>query len=177
MKDSYLKNINRWEVELGETVPRRVRIKVAFLFLLPLLFVFVSIISTVAVSLIISEITHKNNLINDNLVFVFFIFVSFFIFSYFSLKEKKSIQNWKKITGKIEEIVFSYSFGWVWRRVPTFKINYQYDGESFSKKIGEHGGLSNAEKGDPVILLVNPENPNLFISYGGSAWKATNRHN
>jgi hypothetical protein len=163
LHDSYLRDFKKWDGELSDSVPRKARLKLAVLFLLFLLLLFIGLFLYGTVYFVATALLQKNDF-PMGAVTLILVFLVIILFIYFGKAERRSVQSWKKIKGTIDTI----SHG----RFGRMRISYEFGGEIFSDEKGEGRSEMRAENGDPIILLVNPEDPGSYLSYADLSWRA-----
>lgn len=162
-KEAYERNFRKWEAELDGPLPRKVGIKSGVaVFLLPLFLLSWLLLYGVSYFLVTQLLNWNEGLAAP--VSLGLLCILALIAVSVGSSEKKAVQNWKKVVGKIEKIEAG-------RYGRSSLVSYECEGYSCTTWIGDSGGLSNSGVGDPVVLLVDPEQPKSCISYGGSSYQ------
>lgn len=165
LKESYAEKYKKLSEELTDAVPRQVQLKPGSLIVVVFLFLFLGSVIYGFPFVVIPSL--KENLVMT----IGFISIPFsvvaIIFVYYFYSQKKIVQKWKKIIGKVERI-------WEEKMKNTtvlwWEVKYQNEGKSFSKKVG---GYPDGQVGDPVVLLMNPQKPGACVSYAHDLlWRA-----
>jgi hypothetical protein len=164
LNEAYSKRLKKWEEELGDSVPRKVEIRIFPLLLFTLIALLMWLIFT-AISYLILTNLFENNKLSPQYISLIPLLALLGLCAYFGAHERKHVQSWKKVIGRIDNIHSPAKGG------PVYSIGYEFEGKYFSKDA-DSSGLSKALPGDPAVLLVNPEKPDECISYPASAWKA-----
>ena len=162
MSEAYLNEFKKWNEDITETVPRKARLKLGVLLLLPFLLIFIGFLIYVTVYFASSALIEEKLPVNE--VSTIFVILTGLGFAYVGYLEGNAVRNWKKITGTIERRSIGY------KGSVNLNISYEYEGRVFNKRILNSRGLLKSEQGDPILLLVNPKKPYSFVSYADSSW-------
>jgi uncharacterized membrane protein YqjE len=164
LSERYLKNVKKWDLELGESLPRKAAIKIGVALLLLGLLVFIWFL-LMGLSYFLISAFSKWNTDNAEWVSLFPLFLVGLGFWRFGKAERQAVIHWKKVKGRIDLVRAT-------RNDHEIDVGYEYGTRVFRKSFSDENGLMNGDPGDPAILLVNPEKPEECYSYGGCSWKA-----
>lgn len=165
--NSYLKHERIWEEETDVRAPRKVCPRLSALFVFLAIMGLIGLLLEAAAYFVNAALIQNGKWNAEYLALALFILLGCLIFKV-ALKEGRSARNWTRVIGKVD--IITKSIGRTQGR--TYGIGYELNRDYFRVNISEEAaGLTHSEVGDPVVLLVDPQDPNSALSYGGLSWR------
>src|SRR6185369_1066022 len=100
LSEAYLNEFKKWDEAVTDTVPRKIRLKLGVILLLPFLLVFIGFLIFATVYFASSALIEEKLPVNE--VSTIFVILTGFGFAYVGYLEGNAVRNWKKVVGRIE---------------------------------------------------------------------------
>ncbi len=157
MNQSYLGIYRVLSEELGEKVPRNLKLRTGGA--TPVIIIFLFACFAVIALPVVGFSGLSADPVHTVMVVAISLCLLFGLFGFYAYSQMKMVRDWEKITGKVEK-AWKESMRTV--KVDKWQVRYEYKGESFLKTVT---GFPGAEVDSPAILLVNPDKPKSCYLY------------